>query len=285
MRVLLVLLLAGSFAVAQQQTPPSPEPAPQDNAPAVAAQPADNAEQPDPNANAPDTVVVPAGTKIPLSLQNPISTKAAKPGDPVYLQTTFPITQNDEMLIPAGTYVQGVITSVKRPGRVSGRAELLMHFTTMVFPNGYTVSFPGAVDSVPGAENSKIKDKEGTVEHTSEKGKDIGTVASTGATGGLIGAAAGGGKGALLGAAAGGATGLAIAMLTRGSDVRFETGTVIEMVLQRPLTLQASRLHRSGDQYLPAKVPDQRLPKPDQGKGPDPRLPRPVLMPPPDPNR
>lgn len=37
--------------------------------------------------------------------------------------------QNNRMLIPAETYVQGVVDSVRRPGRVSGRAELLMHLT------------------------------------------------------------------------------------------------------------------------------------------------------------
>lgn len=247
MRFLAMLLLMGATALAQQAPAPSENPTP-----------------------APNSVTIAAGTKIPLSLKNAISTKSARPGDPVYLVTTFPITENDEMLIPAGTYVQGVITSVTRAGRVKGRAELLMHFTTLIFPNGYTVNLPGALDSLPGAENSTIKDKEGTVQHSGEKGHDTATVAGTGATGAMIGAAAGGGKGALLGAAAGGATGLAIAMLTRGSDVRFEPGTTIEMVLQRPLTLQEGRLHRSGRNFVPVK-PTDSLPRPAMEPAPDPQ--------------
>src|SRR6266542_1459673 len=75
------------------------------------------------------TLVVPAGTKIPVALKHAISTKSARPGDTVYAQTTFPVAVENRLLIPAGTYVQGVITSIKRPGRVKGRAEVLFHFT------------------------------------------------------------------------------------------------------------------------------------------------------------
>lgn len=240
MRSLAITLLLASFAFAQQpatneSAPPAEEPA------------------------APATVTVEAGTRVPLVLKNAISTKTARPGDPVFLETSFPITSNDEMVIPAGTYVQGVITAVKRPGRIKGRAELLMHFTTMIFPNGYTVALPGAVDSVPGAESTRMKDKEGTIEHSPEKGRDVGTVAGTGATGALVGAAAGGGKGALLGAAAGGVTGLAISMLTRGSEVRFEPGMTVEMVFQRPLTLEVAQLDRRGRNFVPVKPRDNRL--------------------------
>src|SRR5271163_1595046 len=44
--------------------------------------------QPDP----PPGITVPAGTKIPLTLKQGISSKNARPGDPVYAQTAFPIT-------------------------------------------------------------------------------------------------------------------------------------------------------------------------------------------------
>ena len=40
-------------------------------------------------------VVVPAGTRLGVMLENGISTRSAKPGDSVYLRTTFPITENN----------------------------------------------------------------------------------------------------------------------------------------------------------------------------------------------
>ena len=70
-----------------------------------------------------DALTIPAGAQIPLALKQAISTKTAREGDPVYATTTFPFVINDRVLVPAGTYVQGRISSVKRAGRVHGRAE------------------------------------------------------------------------------------------------------------------------------------------------------------------
>jgi hypothetical protein len=189
-------------------------------------------------------LLVPAGTRVPVALKNAISTKSARVGDSVYAQTTFPIAVNNRMVIPAGTYVQGRIAEVRRAGRVKGRAELLFHFTSMVFPSGYTVSLPGSVDS-SGSDTNRIKDKEGTIQHEGEKGKDAGTIARTAGEGAAIGSiAARSIKGAAVGGGLGAATGLAIGMLSRGSDVRLEPGTTIEMTLQRDLLLDESRVHR-----------------------------------------
>ena len=69
-----------------------------------------------------------------LNLKSPIDTKSAKVGDGVYCQTSFPVTQDNVAVIPAGTYVKGQIAEVKRAGRIKGRAEILFHFTTMIFP-------------------------------------------------------------------------------------------------------------------------------------------------------
>jgi len=67
-------------------------------------------------------------------------------------------------------------------------------------------------------------------------------VASTASTGAVIGGLSGGGKGAGMGAGIGGVAGLAIAMLSRGADVKLEPGTSIEMVIQREVMVDASRV-------------------------------------------
>jgi len=188
------------------------------------------------------TLTIPSGTKVPLALKQAISTRNAKEGDPVYCETTFPFVVDDRIVIPAGTYVQGKISRVQRPGRIKGRAELLMHFTSMIYPSGYTVMLPGSLENIPGADKTSIKGSEGTVRQDSDKGKDIGTVASTASTGAVIGGLSAGAKGAGIGAAAGGLTGLAIAMITRGSDVKLEPGTSIEMIIQREVTVDANRV-------------------------------------------
>jgi hypothetical protein len=193
-------------------------------------------------AAAPNTLTIPAGAKIPLSLKQTISTKTAKEGDPVYCETTFPFVIDDRIVVPPGTYVQGKITHVQRAGRVKGRAEVLIHFTSLIYPSGYTVMLGGSLENVPGTEHTSIKGSEGTVRQDSDTGKKVGTVAGTATTGAVIGAIAHGAKGAGIGAAGGGAVGAAIAMLTRGSDVRLERGTSIEMEVQRDVTVDASRI-------------------------------------------
>jgi len=190
----------------------------------------------------PASLVVPAGTKVPLTLKQAISTKTAKEGDAVYAMTAFPVAIDDRILIPSGTYVQGKISHIQRGGHIKGRAELLMHFTSMIYPSGYTVMLPGSLDNVPGAEKTSIKGSEGAIRQDSDKGKDIGTVASTASTGAVIGGLSAGGKGAGIGAAAGGLAGLAIAMISRGSDVRLEPGTSIEMIIQREVNVDANRV-------------------------------------------
>ncbi len=196
---------------------------------------------------APDkTITVPSGTRVPLTMKQGLTTKNAKPGDPVYAQTAFPIVMNDRIVIPPGTFVQGEIRRVLRPGRVKGRAELQMSFTSMIFPNGYTLLLPGAVQGTPGDANTAgVKDKEGTIEGDSSKGKDVGTIVGTAIPGAGIGAIAGGAKAAGIGAASGGALGLATVLFTRGPEIQLGVGDSIEMVIERSLTIDETKVHRA----------------------------------------
>jgi len=187
---------------------------------------------------------VASGTKIPLTLTQGITTKTAKEGDPVYAQTAFPVAQNNRIVIPAGSYVQGVVRRVARPGRVKGRAELQLSFTSMILPNGYTVLLPGAVDKVPGMQTVDTKGSEGTIEGQGSKGKDAATIAKTTAAGAGLGGITGDGKGAGIGAGAGAALGLATVLFTRGPEIQLDPGASIEMILERDITLEGPKLRQ-----------------------------------------
>jgi len=206
--------------------------------------PAPPLKQPDTStaSSATEGLVIPAGTKVPIALKHAISTKGSRDGDAIYAETTFPVVLNDRVLIPAGTYVQGRISHIQQAGRIKGRAEVLMHFTTLIYPSGYTVILPGSLENAPGVDKTKVKDQEGTLTADGRTAEKIGTVASTTASGTVIGAATGGGKGALIGAGIGGAVGSAIALLTRGNDVKMDAGTTLEMIIQRDVPLDASRV-------------------------------------------
>src|SRR5260370_26485233 len=176
---------------------------------------------------------IPSGTKVPLALKQSISTKNAREGDAVYAVTTFPVVINERIVIPSGTYVQGRISNVKRGGRVKGRAEVLMHFSTLIYPSGYTVVLPGAVENVPGAEKTSMKDEEGTIRQDSQTGEKAKTVATAAGTGAVVGGLSHGVKGGLIGAGIGGGCGTTNGMLTRGHDVVMGCGYELEMENKR----------------------------------------------------
>jgi len=195
------------------------------------------------------TYTVPAGTKVLLQLRSAINTKSAKPGDGVYLASTFPVVVGHRVMIPAGVYVQGVVDRVTRAGRLKGRAQLDMHFTSIIFPNGSVADIPGVVNSLPGARKQSVKDDgEGTIEQASDKGRNADKVAEvsvpTGATVGTIGGLESGHPiaGGIAGVGAGLAAAGLVSLFTRGADVNIETGTQVEMVLQRPLILEDENL-------------------------------------------
>ena len=206
----------------------------------------ESATQPEVSPAKATTLEIPAGTKVALRLKQAISTKTAREGDAVYAETAFPIAIDDRILIPVGTYVQGKISHIQRGGHIKGRAELLIHFTSMIYPSGYTVMLPGALENVPGAEHATMKDSEGTIRQDSDTGKKMETVAKTAGTGAAIGGlGTGTWKGAGIGGGIGAGVGAASGMLSRGGDVRLEPGTSVEMVIQRSVPLDRARLPRS----------------------------------------
>jgi type IV secretion system protein VirB10 len=213
-----------SVPLPAQQAPPQNAPA---SAPAVAA---------------PAQLVVPIGTKLPLVLNNAVTTRNAHPGDPVYFETVFPVVLNDRIVVPAGSYVQGEILEAKRPGRVKGKGEMRLRLTTMILPNGYTVKFD-AVPTNAGTGGNEATDKEGEIHGDTDKASDAGTVIKTTAVGAGIGAIAGrSAGGAGIGAGVGAATGLVAVLLTRGPELELPRGTSMDIVLDRPLYLDASKI-------------------------------------------
>lgn len=251
MRVLWTLLLVSGVSFCQAAPPQAGGSSGQDSSQQGAAQaPAASsaAATPAPEAPAdPNTIMIPGGTKLPLSLKQAISTKNAREGNAVYAETAFPFVINERVVVPAGTYIQGKIIHVERGGRVKGRAEILIHFTSMVYPSGYTVMLPGSVENTPGADNKGVKDSEGTIQQDKDTGKRIEDAAKGGAYGTMGGATAGGLatgglNGARVGAGIGAAAGVAWALLRRGPDVKLDVGTSIEMEIQRAIRVDASRV-------------------------------------------
>jgi hypothetical protein len=264
----LLCIIVGASMQISAQSPAESTPASPAQPPAATA-PAHPAPQTEPSQQK-KTYTVPAGTKVLLQLRSGINTKSARPGDGVYLASTFPVVVGNKVMIPAGVYVQGVVDRVQRAGHVSGKSQLDMHFTSIIFPNGSVVEIPGIVNSMPGAKKQSVKnDGEGTVEEDSDKTRNAGKVAAvgvpTGATVGSIGGLDSGHPvaGGVAGIGAGLAAAGLVSLFTRGADVNIESGTQVEMVLQRPLILEEENLAGVGAPgSATALVPSPDQPKP-----------------------
>lgn len=240
---------AGVAFGAQLPAGPAPPPAMQAEAPdrpsaTVQGAPATpEAAESAPAKTAARNYVVPSGTRLPLILHNAITTRNAKPGDPVYLETLFPVVIDQRILIPAGSYVQGEIVDAKRPGKVKGTGELRLRLNSMILPNGYAVDF-NAVPTNTGTGGGESTDKEGTVHGDTDKTGDAATVIKTTGAGAGIGAiAAGSAKGAGIGAGVGAGVGLAAVLLTRGPELELPRGTTVDVVLDRNVYLDSSRVN------------------------------------------
>jgi hypothetical protein len=230
---LLVIFSSGAHAFGQ-----APD-GPQNDAPAPVTRPVP-APAPRAAGNG-QTITVPAGTRLGVTLENGISTNSAKPGDSVYFRTSFPVTMNNKVVIPVGSYLRGEVTESKRPGHVKGKGELRIRLNTLILPNGYTVDLNAEPHSSD-AGGTKT-DSEGKITGPGGKGKDAETIATTTVAGAGIGAIAGGGKGAGIGAGIGGVAGLAAVLLSRGPDAQLPRGSSMDLVLERDLQLEAEQVH------------------------------------------
>jgi type IV secretion system protein VirB10 len=224
----------------------------------------------------PGEYLIETGTRIPISLLNSVSTKHSAEGDRIYLETVFPILSNGRIVIPAGSYVAGTVTEVKRPGRVKGRGELFVRFDSLTLPNGVTRDFRARIGAMDGRATEEFDRTEGKIKSEGNKSGDarnVGEAAAAGASIGVLAGAAGGGHygmGAGIGAAAGATAGLMGVLLSRGPDAVLAKGSTLEMVLDRNLLFSEEELDFS-------KTPPRR--SADAGGGPlpsqkDSRLPR-----------
>jgi hypothetical protein len=135
--IAIILCFAALTAAAQTTSPPEQTPAPAKSA-------------------SPSTIVVPAGTRVILELVSPVMAASAKVGQNIYAQVAFPATVNNQMALPRGTAVQGRIDAVQLPGLFTNRATFQIHFTKIIFANGYTIDLPQPPKAGSTSQNSDV---------------------------------------------------------------------------------------------------------------------------------
>jgi hypothetical protein len=169
-------------------------------------------------------VTLPAGTRLPIVLENPVGSDISRVEQPVRAHLSTPVRLRGETVLPRGSRVTGIVTDATRSGKVKGRAHVGIRFDSVVSGGDDTRYELWAAPIGRVAPGTKKKDA-----------LEIGLPAAGGAVvGGLIG----GGKGAAIGSAAGGGAGTAVVLSTRGKEVRLPRGTPLTLRLTAPLTIR-----------------------------------------------
>jgi hypothetical protein len=185
-------------------------------------------------------ITIPAGTKVLLATTTSLNTISATNESSLYLETVSDVIEQNRLVVPIGSRVQGSVIKTARPGRIKGRAHLQFHFDQVILPNNYVVPVSGRLVSLAGSEYETKRS--GTLQPVDQIDKDAKTVLASVGTSAGIGALAGGGRGAWQGAAIGAAFGIGIAMFKRGDDIHLQTGTRMEMILDHDVSLPVSKL-------------------------------------------
>ncbi len=236
-------VMATPAGTQNSQAPPSASAA---GSPAVSGQQSGLKQREEPNSSRAGYTVLP-GTRVLLNMINSVSTKQAQIGDRIYLETAFPISAVNHIVIPQGSWVTGTITSVKRAGRVKGRGELQVRFDSLTLPNGVSRNFRSDLSALDGRSEQDLNRERSTIKGPSDKTGDADTVMTTTAEGAGVGAIAGSISGhpvggTLIGLGAGAAAGMAAVLMTRGPEATLLKGSSVEMVLDRSLTFQPGEL-------------------------------------------
>jgi hypothetical protein len=162
---------------------------------------------------------VPVGTELDVRLQQSLSSGTALVEDRFEATTVVDLKQGDRVIIPAGSMMRGVVSSVNKAGRIDRKGSLTLAFD-QVTVGGRNYPVRGTVTDA--------------IESEGIKG-DAGKIGAGAGVGAIIGGILGGVKGAIAGILIGGGGTIAA---TEGQDVNLPAGTVLRVRLDSGLDLR-----------------------------------------------
>lgn len=222
--VLICLPLAAQDA-SQQEPPPQQQeaPPPQQEAPQYETQEAPPAP---PNA-------VPQGTVFLVQLTDRIDTRTVKAGDHFHARLAEPLTTVNGMTLPEGRKIKGHVSAVL-PGF---RTRIILSFDDIDLPHG-KAPLIATVTGVPSEHGLRPIGNEGEIGRQGMTKEEVAEAVVVGAArGGMEGERAAGKKGAAQGAGAGAAD-AAVASFEASHDLILDSGTALELRLDRNLMLR-----------------------------------------------
>jgi hypothetical protein len=158
---------------------------------------------------------IPSGHEIDVRLQTLLSSDRAQVEDRFEATTAADLYRGNEVLIPAGSLMRGVVSSVNRASRTDRKGQLTIAFDQITV-GGRTYPLRGTVTEALESEGIR---------------GEAGRIGAGSAVGAIIGGIMGGVKGALLGVLIGGGGTIAA---TEGKDVTLPPGTILRVRLDTP---------------------------------------------------
>ncbi len=158
---------------------------------------------------------IPTGQEIDVRLQNQLSSDTAQVEDRFEATTIVDVYRGNEVLIPAGSALRGVVRTVDKASRTDRKGELTVSFDQITV-RGRVYPMRGTVTQALESEGVK---------------GEAARIGAGSAVGAIIGGIIGGVKGALLGVLIGGGGTIAA---TEGKDVTLPAGTVLRVRLDTP---------------------------------------------------
>ena len=164
---------------------------------------------------------IPVGQELDVRLQTELTSDTAQVEDRFEATTAVDLYRGNEVLIPAGSVMRGVISSVNRASRTDRKGTMTVAFD-QVTVNGRNYPMRGTVTQALESEGIK---------------GEIGRIGAGSAVGAILGGIIGGGKGALLGVLIGGGGTIAA---TEGKDVTLPAGTLLRVRLDTPPEIRST---------------------------------------------
>jgi len=180
-------------------------------------------------------MALPKGTMVMIKLDQPVSS-SSKVGDPVSATVEGDVSYDGQVVIQAGSVLEGAVASVSPAGHLSKPGALEVQFYMVKTATGTNIPIRSHIVT---ADNTGILKGDTT---QAQVLKTAGAAAGVTAAGTLMGTAAGSilgsvGGGAAFGLAAGGLAGLGYAVVREGKDVVLPQGARMSIILDQPVAV------------------------------------------------
>jgi len=177
---------------------------------------------------------IPDGTRFIIKLKDTLDTAKMEQNKHFKAELREDLVTPSGVIIPKGRTIKGHVARFER-GYTGSKLQLALD--EIETRKGW-VPLIGTITGVPGDPSIKASGEEGEVYRKGPDKKKVITNAAIGAAVGAVsGSVIGGGKGAAIGAAAGAGVGGGAGYLMKGSDMKLDKGTQLEVRLDRDLTV------------------------------------------------